>query len=126
MKKLVVLVDTLLIPFSFTLTMFCICCSVFSGTGRYIPFRSVCHKLGVTFLWRCLLHAPVTSLSRIRLSCRSPKLHGLDKERKGPFTRSILVAIFLILTHAIEWLSHKSIDYLALHRWSSTFVSQSI
>ena len=25
---------------------------------------------------------------------------------KGPFTR----AIFLILTHAIEWLSHRSID----------------
>ena len=30
--------------------------------------------------------------------------------RKGPFTRAIFVAIFLILTHAIEWLSHKSID----------------
>ena len=29
---------------------------------------------------------------------------------KGPFTRAIFVAIFLILTHAIEWLSHKSID----------------
>ena len=28
----------------------------------------------------------------------------------GPFTRAIFVAIFLILTHAIEWLSHKSID----------------
>ena len=26
------------------------------------------------------------------------------------FTRAIFVAIFLILTHAIEWLSHKSID----------------
>ena len=33
---------------------------------------------------------------------------------KGPFTRAIFVAIFLILTHAIEWLSHKSIDlYIA-------------
>ena len=29
---------------------------------------------------------------------------------KGPFTRAIFVAIFLILTHAIEWLSHKNID----------------
>ena len=29
---------------------------------------------------------------------------------KGPFTRAIFVANFLILTHAIEWLSHKSID----------------
>ena len=29
---------------------------------------------------------------------------------KGPFTRAIFVAIFHILTHAIEWLSHKSID----------------
>ena len=29
---------------------------------------------------------------------------------KGPFTRAIFVTIFLILTHAIEWLSHKSID----------------
>ena len=28
----------------------------------------------------------------------------------GPFTRAIFVAIFLILTHAIEWLSDKSID----------------
>ena len=31
------------------------------------------------------------------------------------------MAIFLILTHAIEWLSHKSI---ALHRWSNTLLSQ--
>ena len=46
---------------------------------------------------------------------------------KGPFTRAIFVAILLILTHAIEWLSHKSIDlYIAFHRWSNTFVSQSI
>ena len=29
---------------------------------------------------------------------------------KGPFTQAIFVAMFLILTHAIEWLSHKSID----------------
>ena len=29
---------------------------------------------------------------------------------KGPFTRAIFEAIFLILTHAIEPLSHKSID----------------
>ena len=29
---------------------------------------------------------------------------------KGSFKRAILVAIFLILTHAIEWSSHKSID----------------
>ena len=29
---------------------------------------------------------------------------------KGPFTRVIFVVIFLILTHAIEWLSRKSID----------------
>ena len=29
---------------------------------------------------------------------------------KGPFTRAIFVAIFLLLTHAIECLSHKSID----------------
>ena len=28
---------------------------------------------------------------------------------KGPFSRAISVAIFLILTHAIERLSHKSI-----------------
>ena len=28
---------------------------------------------------------------------------------KGPFTQAMFVAIFLILTHAIEWLSHKSI-----------------
>ena len=32
------------------------------------------------------------------------------RELKGPFTRAIFVAIFLILTHAIELLSHKSID----------------
>ena len=29
---------------------------------------------------------------------------------QGPFTPAIFVAIFLILTRAIEWLSHKSID----------------
>ena len=29
---------------------------------------------------------------------------------KGPFIRAIFVAIFLILTHVIEWLSHKNID----------------
>ena len=33
---------------------------------------------------------------------------------KGPFTRAIFVTIFLILTHAIEWLSHKSIDLYSL------------
>ena len=44
------------------------------------------------------------------------RLHGkaVDGNRfgavKAPFTRAIFVAIFLILTHAIEWLSHKSID----------------
>ena len=43
---------------------------------------------------------------------------------KGPFTRAIFVAMFRILMHAIEWLSHKA--YIALHRWSNTFVSQSI
>ena len=31
-----------------------------------------------------------------------------SKGPKGPFTRAIFVAIFLILTHAIEWLRHKS------------------
>ena len=48
---------------------------------------------------------------------------------KGPFTRAIFVAIFFILTHAIEWLSHTFVMYdlysFAL-RWSNTFVSQSI
>ena len=34
----------------------------------------------------------------------------LNSSIKGPFTRAIFVAIFLILTHAIEWLSHKSVD----------------
>ena len=36
------------------------------------------------------------------------------KETKGPVTRAIFAAIFLILTHAIEWLSHKSIDLYSL------------
>ena len=31
-------------------------------------------------------------------------------QAKDPFTRAIFVANFLILMHAIEWLSHKSID----------------
>ena len=35
---------------------------------------------------------------------------SLYYQPNGPFTRPIFVAIFLILTHAIEWLSHKSID----------------
>ena len=30
---------------------------------------------------------------------------------------------FLILTNAIEWLSHKVLINIALHRWSNTFVS---
>ena len=35
----------------------------------------------------------------------------MDYLPKGPFTRAIFVATFLILTHVInEWLSHKSID----------------
>ena len=38
------------------------------------------------------------------------KSHQVENCLKGPFTRAIFVAIFLILTHAIEWLSHKSID----------------
>ena len=37
-----------------------------------------------------------------------PNVHSRDSI--GPFTRAIFVAIFLILTHAIEWFSHKSID----------------
>ena len=28
----------------------------------------------------------------------------------GPFTRAIFVAIYLFLTHAIEWSSRKNID----------------
>ena len=28
----------------------------------------------------------------------------------GLFTRAICVAIFCILSHAVEWLNHKSID----------------
>ena len=35
----------------------------------------------------------------------------------GPFTQAILVAIFLILTHAIEPLSQKVLIYIALHHW---------
>ena len=33
-----------------------------------------------------------------------------SRENKDPFTRATFAAIFLILTHAIEPLSHKSID----------------
>ena len=38
------------------------------------------------------------------------QLKNQVKQPKDPFTRAIFVAIFLILTHAIEWLNHKSID----------------
>ena len=37
-------------------------------------------------------------------------MFSFDAYSDYPFTRAIFVAIFLILTHAIEWLSHKSID----------------
>ena len=37
----------------------------------------------------------------------------ITNKLKGPFTRASFVAIFLILTHAIEPLSHKSLMYIA-------------
>ena len=58
-------------------------------------------------------------ISHLGLSCKDHALRAQsvlsrsrsdNRELKGPFTRVIFVAIFLILTHAIEPLSHKSID----------------
>ena len=40
--------------------------------------------------------------------------YEFGEKSKGPCTRAIFVAMFLILTHAIEWLNHKSIDLYSL------------
>ena len=60
-------------------------------------------------VWAKALHLKETFLSE---KGPPPSLEKvtLHFQYKGPFTRAIFVAIFLILTHAIEWLSHKSID----------------
>ena len=52
-----------------------------------------------------------SSLLNMHLNLKSARLIAVCKRTlKVRFTRAIFVAIFLILTHAIEWLSHKSID----------------